>query len=420
MGSPESQTTLARRNVRRRDLLRAAKFYLLAGVPSGVGILGLGLPVVQISFAHLGWWLGPWRSFPFPYESTEFVSPEPLSEAPAIFGLFAAIALTHAVTVAVLHSLASAVAVVAHIRFGWPPYWRDVRPRFRLWAVWAESIHRSWWAWGVCLFVWLTLALIAVGCARTFYPIIDVSGSYLIANFVAIFFVFTATTASVLQASLARAVGPDDLRCGACGYLLRGLEIRRCPECGYEGDSGGRVVYGLRWRHRGRPRKTRKVLPVVVVVALLLAPAWLPLGLISMPRSWLRFVPAALQPSWGVLYPNPHAFPIRLDAVCVIRHGDAVAVVRFDRKSALRANYAEAYWSDGNAFAQKSTPDTMSSGRVTNGGGPGLPIGPWRFSYSWASDNMLWLTRPDATYSVEAFTREEASRYLFWLPKRTP
>jgi len=247
-----------------------------------------------------------------------------------------------------------------------------------------------------------------------FCPLIDSGLAYLVANIMAICLIFAAVAARIFRASVREAVGPDDLRCSRCGYLLRGLEIPRCPECGYDGNREGRVEYGFRWQRTERFGRSRRFLPVACVIALLFGPVWLPLGLMSLPRSWLRYVPTPIRPHSQVLHRNPHAYPIRLDAVCVIRHEAAIAVIRFEPQAAYRSAYEVSYWVNEDDLRRKNPAESTSRGLVTNGRGPTLPVGPWSFSYSMAAENMLWLTRPDDTFHVEAFTPDGLPSELRW------
>ena len=165
----------------------------------------------------------------------------------------------------------------------------------------------------------------------------------------------------------------------------------------------------------------RRLWPFALVAALLLAPVWLPLGLITLPRRWLRLVPTAIRPDQQLLNRDPNAYPISVDAVCVIRHGGAVAVVRLEPRSAYRVECDVSFWSDANDFGGKILPDSRSSRLLTtNPFGPNLVIGKWTFGCSVGGETMFWLMRPDATYSVEAFEVERLPSELLWIVEDQP
>ena len=112
----------------------------------------------------------------------------------------------------------------------------------------------------------------------------------------------------------------------------------------------------------------------------------------------------------------PNAFPIRLDAACLIRCDGALAVLLFEKKGPSYARYLVGYWDDASNFGTRE-PDSTESGTVTNGGGPNLPVGPWHFTYGMASENMLWLTRPGGTCHVAATVKDDFDGDLTWVPR---
>ncbi len=398
-------------------IISVAKFYLLAAFVQAILLFASEIPVVRVSFYHLGWLLSPWRSCPFPYDFTEYGSQTLFSEPFALLGSVMAVTLGLTLFVAGWHGLTFAGVVVAHIWFGWPRYWKDVRSRVDLSAPLALSVRRSWWAFPAGQFIWLVLDQVGWGYRYASYPIIDTGLPYLVANVVAIGLVLAMFSARALQACVVKTIGPDDLRCSSCGYLLRGLESRRCPECGYDCSGDDRPgSFGLRLHRSGSRRKPRGIVPVLLIIGLSLAPVWLPLGLIRLPRTWLRHIPSAIRPSWEVLNRNLNAYPVRLDAVCVVRHNDSIAVVRFERKAPYRARYEMSFWSDANDFAQRKPSDQQASGRLnTNPCGPSFAVGPWTFGCSVGNADMFWLVRPDATYSVEVFRADDLPNGLRWL-----
>ncbi len=394
--------------------LSTTGFYLLAAAIHFVLIAVSQMPGVHVAFLRLGWRLGPWRSFPFPYDFSNDVSQPFFPESMAVAALVVTMVLGLACVVAALHSLTFAVVVGTHAWFGWPEYWKDVRSRISLGAIWATSARRGWWAWPVGQFVWLLLDQIGWGYRYACYPIINNGPPQHAANIVAVGLVFGAVAARVLRSSVRKAVGPDDLRCGRCGYLLRGLETPRCPECGYESNCAGKPEYRLRWQPLGRSRAIRNLVSAVFVAALLLAPVWLPLGLMRLPRNWLRYVPAAICPPWQVLNHNPNMYPISLDAVCFIRHNGSIALIRFERETHFRAAYTVSYWSSDGGFRRHDPPDSTRMGYVDDLCGPRMRVGPWTFGCGAGGRTMFWLMLPDETFQVEVFTLDGLPSELRW------
>jgi hypothetical protein len=153
-------------------------------------------------------------------------------------------------------------------------------------------------------------------------------------------------------------------------------------------------------------------LEVALIVALLLSPIWLPLGFVKLPRSWLRFIPAAITPDWGVFNRNPNAFPIRLDTVCLIQNNKSVGVIRFKNESELGTRFATTFWLNIRGMELMGMPDAFAAGQIETGGSPTLPVGPWIFNYDTASENMIWLSRPNSALDVAAFARDDLPEWL--------
>jgi len=398
----------------RTAFLAASKYYALAAVTHACLALVSSLPFVQGAFMRLAWRLGPWPSFPIPYELEARVSWPSYSEVPVLVVCSLAMVYLLALVVCLFHGLSFAAAVAAHRVLGHPRYWPGVRQRINLPAAWVVSIRRCWWIWPVGQSVSLLLDGMAWGFQAGFNPIIATGVEYELLRAVAIGLLFAAVTSRVLRAFVVEAVGPDDLRCGRCAYLLRGLSLLRCPECGYEGNLGGAVIYGLLWRDSGRWRVSRRMLLPLLVVVLFSSSVWWPMGVASIPRDWLRLAPVPIR----LEVRDPNAFPIRSDAVVVVKRGDAVGIVRLQKKSIVRSDYEVLYWSDAKGMEPSSPPDSRSSGRLTYGGQPDLRIGPWGFRWMFLGvfeEPVIWLTRPDQTCSVEAFEPQSLPAHLQWL-----
>ncbi len=396
-----------RPEVKRGSLGLAARFYFLAALAHTLLLLISWIPAAHVAFIRLGWWLGPWPSFPMPYELEEFASrafTAPTPELSTSLALLVAMMISMVLCVGILHSMSFVIAASIHSRLGWPQYWREVRKRLDLGSAWAVSARRSWWIWPLGQAVWLLLDQIAMGCHYAFYPIVADGPFFLVLHNVTICLAFVVTSSHVLSSFIVKAVDSDLLRCSQCGYLLRGIDSRPCPECGRRQKG---VEYGIkRWR-KARWSRTRRLLPWLTVLVLFLTPVWMPNGLSRLPISWLRFVPPIMRPNWQVLRTDSDEFfPIRLDGVCIIEHEGAIAIVWFEKTGSWRADYRVAYWSDVRDMNLKKAPETWSSGQVTNRGGRELPIGPWRFTYGAAGDYMFWLYRPNPSFSVTAFTNE--------------
>jgi hypothetical protein len=405
--------------------LTAAQSYLLAGATNALLFVMFALPGVHEPFLRLGWMLGPWPNFPLPYDfdysaagSFDYSSPGSLPES---ILLAVAVAVTGVLgltlAVAAVHSIVFSIVALLHAWLGWPRYWHEMRSAISLQRGWAESARRSWWVWPTAQLVWLLWDELAWGFRYACYPIINNSSWFLAANLAAIVMGYAYISAKILRRQIVRIIRPDEVRCIACGYLLKGIESQRCPECGREIGPNVRPVFCFKWQRFGRWKRASMLAKLVLLLLLLTAPLAVPVVLVNLPRNWLRFAPAAIVPQRQVLYPDAHAFPIRLDAVCLIRHEAELAVVRFSQELPRRGRYEVGFWSDANAFGREP-PVSIHTGEVTNGGGPDLPLGPWTFRYGMASENMIWLTRPDGTYHVQAFRIECLSGDLSWLESR--
>lgn len=400
----------------RQAWLTAAKFYLLAAATHAALIPVSELPVVHRPFLRLGWRLGPWPDFPFPY-NFDFAAAGSFP-----WSIFLPVAVTSVLgltlAVAAVHGFVFLIVVLLHAWLGWPRYWQDVRSAVKLRFAWATSARRSWWIWPAAQIVWLLWDQLAVGFVFAFYPIINTRFPFLTANLAAVALGYAYVSSGVVREHVVRVIGPDQLRCPGCGYLLRGLESHRCPECGHEISRNVRPIFCFKWQRFGRWKLTSRLTGLILLLMLLAAPLAVPMILVNLPRSWLQSAPSVIVP-WQVLTPpNPDAFPIRLDAVCVIRHEGALAVIRFSQELPRRGRYEVGFWPDADAFGREP-PESTHAGKITSGGGPDLPVGPWPFRYGLVGENMVWLFRPDGTYHVEAFRIECFSGDLSWLEKRS-
>lgn len=399
-------------------LARVVKYHALAGLITVVLDLLRELPLVHEVLIRILWQLRPWHSFPLPYD---FANSSPLGGTDwllTVLGILAVVfigTLSHGFSAFLVHGLVFPLSAWKHRFFGWPGYWGEVRERLDLPAVWAESAKSSWWVWPVAAATWALIEEVRSSLVCVWYPVIPSGILWDSLSLLAVVLLYARSQSRLLQAEIIRAVNPEDLRCTRCGYQLRGLRELRCPECGSEADRDGKVRYDFAWSMAGRLSRILRVVSLLLPAVLLLSSVWVPSVVLSLPRAWIYYLPAAIQPSWQVLSVDYNAFPIRLDSVCVVRHGGALGVVRFRQFApGSVAHFEIGYWADAGGFGSKP-PDRKNAGRIWNGGGPGLPLGPWDFAYGMAGENMIWLRRPDATYEVQAFEPEHFPGDLSWL-----
>ena len=397
-------------------LVLALGCYLLSAGLHVVLILLSEIPVIHVAFLRLAWRLGPWSSLPFPYNFTEHASQPSLdiNDIPTVVVVSVAMFLGLTLVVGVLHGFSFAVVVAMHIQLGRPRYWPDVRQKLDLQSIWALHARRSWWVWPLVQLTWLLLDQVSWGFVYAFYPIINTGPFYQFLNILGVVIMYGIVGNRLVRTSVVGAVDYDDLRCRNCDYLLRGIDEGYCPECGRERNGIDAVEYRVLGQRPGWARRTRRLVPFAAVVVLLSAPVWLPIGLTCLPRNWLRFIPAAVRPDEQILYFDTDTFPIRFGSICVVRHKGSVAIIRFQKKEAYRAGYRVSYWSDANDCRPSNPSDLESVGQVTMGGGPKLPVGPWEFYYSFCED-MVLVTRPAESYSVEVFVRSDLPAQLRWL-----
>ncbi|MCA9252050.1 MAG: hypothetical protein KDA54_13050 [Phycisphaerales bacterium] len=401
-----------------KSVRKALGSFLFAGFLVSVSYVIFDLPAVSYWTMQIGWQLSRWRSFPCPYDIDEF-SPLSLgSEFDLYFvPVFVFMILTTAVLVAIFHGISFMIALLSHKYFGWPRYWRDVRTRLHVQAAWAQSAIHGWWVWPTTAFVWRLLCQIGLAFDYAFYPIIGNGALFLEANFLAASLIFIMIASRILRSALIESVSDDELRCFECGYLLTGLPNERCPECGSDVECKDKERYGL-FRLKRTPMFQRALsgLAKVVILALLLAPAWLPISVASLPRTWLRFVPSAIAPGWEVYNSNADAFPIRLDSVCLVKQGNSVAVIQFKRVMDMRADYKVAFWNDKSDMESRRAPDSSKTGKIDNKMPQSVSAGPWTLSYDIASENMIWLHRPEnSNIDIASFTLDDLPEQLRFL-----
>jgi hypothetical protein len=157
-------------------------------------------------------------------------------------GLLKMEALSAAVFVA-LSALLVATVLGAHIQFGRPSYWRDLRDRKSAIPVVVAALNRSLeqsltfialalpiyaTAGGLALFVaWLVLW--RIGIRPESLPSSDWTFVGMYAGMLA---VLSLIAGRAFREAIAGSLGPEDYRCRTCNYALRGLSNSQCPECG--------------------------------------------------------------------------------------------------------------------------------------------------------------------------------------------
>jgi len=73
----------------------------------------------------------------------------------------------------------------------------------------------------------------------------------------------------------ARYLKSRDIPCPGCGYLMRGLESARCPECGREIDAATLIAQAVRAHDEQSPSYRRLRIVVGVIAGLIAgAAAW--------------------------------------------------------------------------------------------------------------------------------------------------
>lgn len=404
------QTARVRKAEARRAEWTAGAFYLLAGLGHVAVGLFFDLPAVHWAFIRLGWRLGKWPKFPIPYDVSDYTVPDFGSEfALLAIAMVAAGTLMIAIGVALVHSLIFGCAVLAYWCCGWPRYWHDVRSRLLLRTAWARSARKSWWVWPFLFLVWSVMSQLSIAGHYSFNYMIALEMPFVVGGVVAGVLMFYLLSAQVVRNTVIAEVGPDDLRCMRCGYMLRGLLGSRCPECGSDIDD---VVWFRLWRRRWRlPPRLVSWATVAVICALLSAPIWVHMIVINLPSRWQREVPmysSVLSSSLRRTYPmNPDAFPIRVGAYCVIEKDESIAILQFTDMSMVWADYRTAFWDDKDRMSQGEAPSTSTLGRLEQKYARGPEIGPWHFTHSIGGETMVWLHRPDSSYSVSAFMEDD-------------
>jgi hypothetical protein len=369
------------------------------------------LPALHFAFVRLGWWLAPYRDFPLPYDRADFTwAHGPLDH---FAGLQVIIIITFSLTLYVVHGAAFRVTVLLHRWFGWPRYWQDVGDSVDLRTAWAESARRSWWFWFAGSLIWELLTELAIGLRAAKYPFITDGQPFLIANIATIVLGYCYTSALALRAQVAAVVGPEERRCVRCGYRLRGISSPLCPECAHPFDPDEKPEFRFKWEQFEGRGRCRRFVRFLLPFTLLAAPLWIPLMVLGVPRTWLPWIPSSLRPGERVINHDPNAFPIRLDAVCRIRHSHALYIVVLRESSPLLATCTVGYWPSAELFIRQP-PQRQMTGEVRSITGWILGLGSWNLRFVWGGENFVWLSRPDAAYEVEAMLVEDFDGDLSW------
>jgi len=406
-GGPSGQPVLTPRQA----ALTAGKYHLLAGAACVALFVVFELPSVHFAFVRLGWWLAPWRDFPLPHDRADFTWVHgPLG---VVVGKQVAIIITFSGLLFLVHGAAFRVTALLHRWFGWPRYWADVRDSVSVRTAWAESARRSWWIWPAVVLIGELMTELAAGMRSAMYPLIAVSLPFLIAGIGTIVLGYCYTSALALRAQVAAVVGPEERRCVKCNYRLRGLQSRLCPECAHPFDPVQTPEFRFKWEQFEGRGRCRKFVRVLLPIALLAAPLWVPLAILGLPRTWLQWIPSSLQPGQRVINYDPNAFPIRNDAVCRIRRGEELGIVRFRKRTLYSGECVAGYWPSAGSFG-RHPPEQRTMRMAVMGAGWNQTVGPWNFRCHWGGQNIIWLYRPDATYEVEAMLVEDFDGDLSW------
>ncbi len=395
----------------RQAVLAAGKYHLLGAVACVALWVVFELPSLHFAFVRLGWWLAPWRDFPLPHDRADFSWVHGPLHVVAVTQLI--IIIVFSLTLLLVHGAAFRVTALLHRWFGWPQYWPDVSDSISLRTAWAESARRSWWIWVAGSIIWELLTEIAIGLRYAKYPFIVDGQPFLLANLATIVLGYCYTSAFALRQQMATQIGPEERRCVMCAYRLRGLQSRLCPECAHPFDPEERPEFRFKWERIDGRGRCRKFVRVLLPIALLAAPLWVPLVILCVPRTWLRWIPSSLQPGHRVIYHDPNAFPIRFDAVCRIRHGEELGILRFRKRTPDHWTFVAGYWPSAGSFGQLP-PEQRTMGEV------GLllawkhMVGPWNLRFLWDHGDVVWLYPPDATYVIDVMLVEDFDGDLSW------
>jgi hypothetical protein len=370
----------------------------------------LDLRSMDAVYRSAAWCLTPWRAFPSIID--EHVPVQSLSPAWSGVGDCVTIILGQGVGLLLLHSLVFLTVALVYAKCGWPAYWSDVRGRLCLGRLWARSAILACWAFPLSGALWSIWMKIADAQQWTAYWLVTTGGREFIANLAAVLLGHALVIAAVLRHSVVRSVGCDDLRC-RCGYLLRGLTEPRCPECARAIPSGKKPYFGLRWFGSPVWKPLRWGAPPVVLLGLLLAPVWVGAVLAAVPKAIQRGLPRSLQATCRRLSTNPNAFPVRWNALLLVRRDGALGAVRFSSDPQMQWQYKSAFWSS-EGHASRLLPDTTTVGSLAPPGIIPISIGPWTFSYSAGSSKFAWVYRADRSYEVEVVGADKCTIELAW------
>ncbi|MGB0715215.1 MAG: hypothetical protein ACPGXK_05015 [Phycisphaerae bacterium] len=290
-------------------------------------------PIVTHMAHRVAWEFGAYSDLPFPFVAP-VEHPYGSDSLDGRIRQFTRHGFASFVAISIAHTVGFFACMFVHRIWGWPRYWKTLKPRLAFTRYWSESARNSWWVWPLFILPWECWTQLDNGFWAASYPMINTSAPVFLALLLVIFtFQFRASVRS-LQRGLVSAVKHDEWLCNQCGYALRGIAGGHCPECGLVVDAAYEPEVRI-----GRPRspfmqRITHVRRALFLWAALLLPLWLTPVLIQIPRTQRAALPGILSFPTVWFPPRLVFVNLRLDAVTIVygTNGEYAVVVPEVRK----------------------------------------------------------------------------------------
>jgi tetrahydromethanopterin S-methyltransferase subunit F len=396
---------------------RAMIWYALAAIPSVLILFCSNSATIERISYRFAWSLTPFRALPCIFDSPEFMSNDTgIGSGVGSIGviemacLWLLAILLFGIFTMGLHILAFHLAARLHKWFGRPRYWATAAARLDKRALLVRSAVRTFWLMPLGIAVGTIFDKAASDLQYIDYPLISREWWAPASTIAALVLAGLFICSRVIRRAVSHEIAIEELICTKCGYLLRGVESDRCPECATAITRQRPVAYGLLLPGSPASRRISAIAVFFLVAGLLSIPVWFPtaqanlwgLSASTFPVATRRYWPISPRLNWFMSY-KVNQFPIRPDAShVVIRHAGSAGRIRFFKKGPVGGHYETAYWSNAERM-EHDPPDIKATGLADSTGVAKIELGPWTIKYWHPGNYLIWLNLPDSTYQLTAF-----------------
>lgn len=295
-----------------------------------------------------------------------------------------------------LHSLVYSATAGIYLTWGWPAYLREVMRekgvvRLTL-HLWAACAWKAGWVLpvvGLTWMIWLRWHQVELPSRSPVASPLDLRAHAWVGTLGALVLAYAAACGAVLRTFVARYVTSDQYRCWKCGYLLKGLESHRCPECARRID--GRCAGRLRLGRADQPfwMAARWALAATCLILMLALPILGPAA---------GYVVRNLPPlhRFGPLVPvvipsRPVGETVCSGASCTLVSSDGIGLVAFATEADGSWTY-ESTWHPGAAVASRSEIAVGRRGVLLQSRlGQVVHIGPYQLPCTPITKSRAWI-----------------------------